>query len=182
MFMMDDDVLIFPERVQIPDLNDTNKDPIFVGNLLELAIPLRNPVRIKNQKYAVSNQTYPFNYYPPYANGIGYILNLSAVNKMVQSHALSKTQFLLKLDDVYFGMLAFTAQIPVTEDENFSTGMIEITDFTKDVLEKQDNADLNICQKYNLHMPALIDKVIEEGNIYQFYEMLQKKVIEKCQI
>lgn len=181
MFMMDDDVLIFPERIQFPDLSDTNKDPIFVGNLLELSIPLRNPTHKNFQKYAVSNQIYPFNYYPTYANGIGYILNLSAVNKLVQSHALSKTQFLLKLDDTYFGMLAFTAQIPVTEDENFSTGRLKINDFRKDVLESQD-ADLDICQKYNLHLPAVIDKVIEEGRIHQFYEMLQKSVIEKCQI
>ena len=50
MFMMDDDVLISPERIQFLHLNDTNKNPIFVGNLLELSIPLRNPVRIKDRR------------------------------------------------------------------------------------------------------------------------------------
>lgn len=52
----------------------------------------------------MTKEEYPYNFYPPYAAGGAYILSRSALHDL--HYASYFTKWLLRIDDVYVGILA----------------------------------------------------------------------------
>uniref|UniRef100_A0A8C5LLG3 Hexosyltransferase n=1 Tax=Leptobrachium leishanense TaxID=445787 RepID=A0A8C5LLG3_9ANUR len=71
---------------------------------------------MRHTKYAVSKDLYPFNKYPHFLSGGGFLFPGSAVKSL---YAASQEIPVFPLDDVYFGFLALAANLTYRHDARF---------------------------------------------------------------
>ncbi|KAL7743755.1 hypothetical protein ACLKA6_016815 [Drosophila palustris] len=74
------------------------------------------PLRHKFSKWYVSLEEYPFDKWPPYVTAGAFILSRDALLKM---YAVGCTVPLFRFDDIYLGIVALKAHIPVHHCEGF---------------------------------------------------------------
>ncbi|KAH8400270.1 hypothetical protein KR215_009679 [Drosophila sulfurigaster] len=87
-----------------------NKE-LFAGFVFE-----STPLRHKFSKWYVSLEEYPFDRWPPYVTAGAFILSRDALLKMYE---VGRTIPLFRFDDIYLGIVAYTAHIPVHHCERF---------------------------------------------------------------
>lgn len=74
------------------------------------------PLRHKFSKWYVSLQEYPFDKWPPYVTAGAFILSRDALLKM---YTVGRTVPLFRFDDIYLGIVALKAHIPVHHCDGF---------------------------------------------------------------
>ncbi|XP_034476309.1 beta-1,3-galactosyltransferase brn [Drosophila innubila] len=74
------------------------------------------PLRHKFSKWYVSLQEYPFDKWPPYITAGAFILSREALLKM---YRIGSTVPLFRFDDIYLGIVALKAHIPVHHCDGF---------------------------------------------------------------
>ncbi|XP_062984798.1 beta-1,3-galactosyltransferase 5-like [Elgaria multicarinata webbii] len=77
----------------------------------------RQVIRHPSSKWYVSNQDYPPNEYPPYASGVGYILSLDAVRRIMQAAEHVRP---IPVEDAYLGILAQRAGLRLQPSARFA--------------------------------------------------------------
>ena len=76
-----------------------------------------NPDRTPSNKWYLSYEEYPFDYFPKYCPGALYIANLAAI-ELINNEARKTPRFWI--DDVYMtGILLFGIENPVIQWEDF---------------------------------------------------------------
>ncbi|EDV92262.1 beta-1,3-galactosyltransferase brn [Drosophila grimshawi] len=88
-----------------------DRRPLFAGFVFESA-----PLRHKFSKWYVSLEEYPFDKWPPYVTAGAFILSRDA---LLQMYAVGRSLPLFRFDDVYLGMVALKAHIPVHRCDQF---------------------------------------------------------------
>jgi len=96
---------------------------------------------------------YHYLIFPDFCNGAGYFLNYPAIKKL--SNQIKSTQLIDKLDDVYLGMLAFSAGVKLVEDDRFDKGWLRSVR----------------CDIYNVHKP--------DGVSENFLEYVEKTCVKE---
>ena len=91
-----------------------------------------------NALYYQTVNEYPFDAFPAYANGAGYVASKLAIEKIFKT--VPYTRLLRHLDDVYFGLLCRDAGVKPDFDDNFTSA---VEPFTGDRTYP--------CGLYNLH-------------------------------
>jgi hypothetical protein len=79
------------------------------------------PIRDKSSKWHVPKELYKRDDYPPFAHGPDYVVSISAIPVLLQ--AVSTVPFLY-LEDVYLGLLAESAHIPVCDPDRMQVGSV----------------------------------------------------------
>ncbi|KAL6658830.1 hypothetical protein ACP70R_002870 [Stipagrostis hirtigluma subsp. patula] len=93
----DDDTFVRVDVILRHIKSSNNHRPSYVGNLNLLHRPLRTG------KWAVTEEEWPEDMYPPYANGPGYIISGDIANFIVSQHA-NQSLRLFKMEDVSMGL------------------------------------------------------------------------------
>ncbi|BFG02311.1 beta-1-3-galactosyltransferase brn [Drosophila madeirensis] len=86
-------------------------DRLFAGYVFQTS-----PLRHKFSKWYVSLEEYPFDKWPPYVTAGAFILSRSALLEM---YATSRRVPLFRFDDIYLGIVALKANIPVHHCDGF---------------------------------------------------------------
>lgn len=159
-FFTDDDVFLFLKSIQNSGLlilpkSANHQNPEIHCHKLEASIPNRyNLQKIFDsrsyRKYFISFQDFPYPYFPPFCNGIGYIINFPAVQKLYKN--LDSIQMVHNLDDVYLGMLAQGSSVSIKHSDRFDAGWSKF---------------LN-CDVFNIHRP---EKLVRDG-FYEYKEQV----------
>ncbi|KAJ8039144.1 Beta-1,3-galactosyltransferase 1 [Holothuria leucospilota] len=106
----DDGVINFKNVVNL--LSTTPSSKYIVGHLFNKNRPVRDPTN----KWFISEKDYPGLFYPPYLNGIAYVMSGDLAGSLFQvSHAVP----LFPLEDVYVGMLLERLRIEAISDPCF---------------------------------------------------------------
>ncbi|KAH8419698.1 hypothetical protein KR009_001307 [Drosophila setifemur] len=84
---------------------------LFAGHVFQTS-----PLRHKFSKWYVSLEEYPFDRWPPYVTAGAFVLSRQA---MLQLYAASRRIPLFRFDDVYLGIVALKARIPLQNCEDF---------------------------------------------------------------
>ncbi|XP_068154570.1 beta-1,3-galactosyltransferase brn [Drosophila tropicalis] len=92
--------------------HETHHQPLlFAGYVFQTA-----PLRHKFSKWYVSLEEYPFDKWPPYVTAGAFIFSRDALIKMYET---SRQMPLFRFDDIYLGILALKARIPVHHCDGF---------------------------------------------------------------
>ncbi|KAH8323108.1 hypothetical protein KR074_004221 [Drosophila pseudoananassae] len=86
-------------------------DVLFAGYVFQTS-----PLRHKFSKWYVSLEEYPFDRWPPYVTAGSFILSRQA---LLQMYTTSKRIPLFRFDDVYLGIVALKARIPLQHCDDF---------------------------------------------------------------
>ncbi|KAH8289546.1 hypothetical protein KR054_007132 [Drosophila jambulina] len=86
-------------------------DVLFAGHVFQTA-----PLRHKFSKWYVSLEEYPFDRWPPYVTAGAFVLSRQALLRL---YATSVHIPLFRFDDVYLGIVALKAAIPLQHCEDF---------------------------------------------------------------
>ena len=147
----DDDVHFFTDKLEksIEQKWQINKTEAVRGLIHHYAKPIRG--RGKWSKYSVTLEEYPYKNYPWFSNGSGYIASKLAIQKLFLT--LPYTKLLRHVDDVYFGLLVWDADVNWQNDKFFTTAT-----------EHARTGARYPCGLYNLHGFVDIDKFEETMN------------------
>lgn len=102
LVFVDDDYYVSPHNLvrltsQIPSASYKN---LIVGYIWQNAMPYR----VKNSKWYVSLEEYPFGFWPPYPTAGSFIVPMDTARKL---HAAAPFVRMIRFDDVYVGILAW---------------------------------------------------------------------------
>ncbi|RXN00638.1 Beta-1,3-galactosyltransferase 5 [Acipenser ruthenus] len=97
VFKTDSDVFVNIQRLLPLLLRRATHTHLYTGRVSLEGEPVRNP----NSKYYVSKTEFPFDYYPPFCSGTGYVLSMDLVWDIL---TVSPTVREIKLEDVFIGM------------------------------------------------------------------------------
>nr|XP_005283866.1 beta-1,3-galactosyltransferase 5-like [Chrysemys picta bellii]XP_023963667.1 beta-1,3-galactosyltransferase 5-like [Chrysemys picta bellii]XP_042697345.1 beta-1,3-galactosyltransferase 5-like [Chrysemys picta bellii] len=112
----DDDCFVNTDR--LPEFlleHNTIKTGLYAGSLFSRE--KRQVIREPSSKWYVSRQDYRPDEYPPYASGIGYILSLDAVERILWA---AEHVHPIPVEDAYVGILAEKAGIRVKSSARFA--------------------------------------------------------------
>lgn len=115
-FKIDDDVffdLEFLRKIQTD--RSYVPDDVIRGDCIQETSPYR-----WTSKFKVSHEEYPFQSFPPYCGGPGYVMTLRTANKLY--HEMVNTK-VFKFEDVYVGIAAFKQGIDVHKVDYFIYAM-----------------------------------------------------------
>lgn len=102
---VDDDRLVIPSNIYNYATNNIySTDLVMVGYKLDLSRPNRNT----NSKTYISQEEYPFYYYPPYIIGGTILTNFKTVRLLANAVAFIKV---IPIEDVYIGIVAMMFNI-----------------------------------------------------------------------
>jgi len=90
------------------------------------------------KKYIQTFEEYPYDKFPTYANGAGYVVSKLAIDRIIR--VIPYTKVLRHLDDVYFGLLSRDAGIVAEYDDRFTNAVEPVSRDRK-----------YPCEYYNLH-------------------------------
>ncbi|KAH8868680.1 Beta-1,3-galactosyltransferase brn [Schistosoma japonicum] len=102
---IDDDYVLLPRNTVnlIKSLNSLSKSTSIVGGPMHPSRLVARPSKRRfNLKWEVSMKEYPWDYYPPYFYGIGYLMSSDVINEA--SLAMAFTQN-IRIDDSYLGIV-----------------------------------------------------------------------------
>mmetsp|Transcript_6647 Transcript_6647/g.20195 ORF Transcript_6647/g.20195 Transcript_6647/m.20195 type:complete len:608 (+) Transcript_6647:65-1888(+) len=101
--------------VHVPHLLDrvARLAPPFYGGMLVHPVSL-TPIRDPGNKWYVSRKQFPNDFFPPYAQGGGYLVSADAARCFLEN-ASTPTVELMPMEDVYSGILANTCGVPPTQ-------------------------------------------------------------------
>ena len=113
----DDDVFVIIPRV-LQLIGQVKYSPSIVyGHCSQNSTPIRNePIKEKFKKFLTPYWRYPHNTYPPYCQGIGYILSAQTVDKVL---SISLNIPFFEWEDVYIGLCLKAIGITVQSVERF---------------------------------------------------------------
>ena len=145
----DDDVYFFTDQFEktIHD-NWSIKKTVAVRGLVKVNEQVVRDINSPWAKYLQTKEEYPYETFPAYANGAGYIASKLAIDKIIET--IPYTMLLRHLDDVYFGLLCRDAGVELEYDGMFTNGIEHITSDRK-----------YPCGLYNLHGYNLVDEFIK---------------------
>ena len=107
----DDSVFNIPKlRATIRETDMRNQ---IVGHCF---IPANPPVWNRSNPYHVTYKEYPFNFYPNYCSGSGYVMHWRTLNKM---YKMMPNIPLIAMEDVFVGIAAFHASISLVHSHGF---------------------------------------------------------------
>ncbi|XP_060079487.1 beta-1,3-galactosyltransferase 5-like [Ylistrum balloti] len=115
-FKIDDDVYFNVEFLR--EIQNDEKyvpDNVILGDCL----PETKPYRMTS-KFRVSYDQYPFQFYPPYCGGPGYVMTLNTARNIYSEMLNTKT---FEFEDVYVGIAAYKLGITVKNVEYFIYAM-----------------------------------------------------------
>lgn len=112
----DDDCFVNTEHLP-RYLTEFNKDQteVYVGSVFRVG--RRQVIRDQRSKWYVSKEDFREQEYPPYASGIGYVLSLDVVQRLVDT-AMDVPP--VPMEDTYVGILAREAGISVRDSGRFA--------------------------------------------------------------
>lgn len=112
----DDDCFVNTEHLP-RYLAELNRDQtgVYVGSVFRLG--RRQVIRDQRSKWYVSKEDFREQEYPPYASGIGYVLSLDVVQRLVDT---AKDVRPVPMEDTYVGILAREAGIRVRDSGRFA--------------------------------------------------------------
>lgn len=112
----DDDVYVNTQLLTKLVTNVTAKENVYIGLVIYSQSRLR-VIRQPMSKWYVSHDQYPDSHYPPYAVGLGYLLSIDLVKKiLVASHQIPP----FANEDAYVGVLADQVDIPPFRSGRFT--------------------------------------------------------------
>jgi Galactosyltransferase/Variant SH3 domain/Galactoside-binding lectin len=98
MMKVDDDTFVrIPEILERLKQVDSSKE-LYMGSIVMRSVPSRD----KTYKWYMPESEWPFEYYPPFAHGPGYLLSRKLAEVIVEAHMQKKLR-LLRLEDIAMG-------------------------------------------------------------------------------
>ncbi|XP_033760372.1 beta-1,3-galactosyltransferase 5-like [Pecten maximus] len=111
-FKMDDDVYF-----DLEFLNEFYQDEYYLpDDILLGSCKQSTAVSRVRSKYHTSFEEYPFESFPPYCGGPGYMMTMNTARKIYHEMLVTKT---FKLEDAYLGLAIYKLDIPVKNVDNF---------------------------------------------------------------
>lgn len=110
-FKIDDDVYFDLDFLY--ELQDESYPPdnILIGNCKQ-----STPVTREVSKYFTTFEEYPFDTYPPYCGGPGYLMTVNTAHKVFEEMLYTKK---FKLEDAYIGLVLYRLGLNVRNIDNF---------------------------------------------------------------
>ena len=124
LFKTDDNTFInIPNLFKVINSNYTNTRNVYMGRLVEYAIPTRN-----HSTFGVTTEEYSGKYYPPFIYGGGVLFSYDVVRNLIPFFFPNP----FKLEDVYTSLLAVNANITAKHSPLFkeSKGECSVADTT----------------------------------------------------
>ncbi|KAM4797117.1 beta-1,3-galactosyltransferase 5 [Rhinophrynus dorsalis] len=122
--------------------------------------PNDNPIRNVFSKYYVSRKEYPWEKYPPFCSGTGYLFSVDVALKV---HNISDSVPFFKLEDVYIGLCLKKLKIPLQELDTAQTFFPEKKPFS-------------VCN----YRYIVSSHGVQPHEIALYWEALQRSGGEKC--
>ncbi|CAH2219128.1 beta-1,3-galactosyltransferase 5 [Pelobates cultripes] len=157
-FVMKTDTDMFVNTIYLVDLLLQKKVTanFFTGFLKLNDSPIRNP----KSKWYISKLEYPYDKYPPFCSGTGYVFSADVALKIM--NVTSSVPF-FKLEDVYVGLCLDKLKIPPQELHNKQTFFPVVVPFS-------------VCKYRNI----VTSHRVQPNNILLYWEAVERSENQEC--
>lgn len=156
----DDDMLINIDRL-LAYLQRASTTSFFGGKMAKTTV-----IRDYDNKFFVPRSVYPKDVYPPYCEGLGYLMSYDVVHKL---YFTSLTTPLFPWEDVYIGMLLTQLPIKLINIPNFFAEGWYFDENDRIKLTRYAISKLRAC--FTFHS-------LSQNEMFQIWEMWRKKPVQ----
>lgn len=111
-FKCDDDIFLNIKRLMYIVKQPEFPNDQIVGRCFILSRPFRHTF----SKWKASYETYPYEFYPPYCSGSGYVMSMNTTKTLYK--AMKRTKVFI-YEDIYVGMVAYNLGIKIKNINHF---------------------------------------------------------------